>query len=104
MIHVFLITFSIVTATSVLCWVILFFAIPKLRNSHPAHFQTAGAPSWIRWHLLRFGFLRYLLSERLGSLTDSKLLFHLQVVKILWMTCLVAFAIMMASVFAHFGA
>ena len=104
MLHIFIVCFSIATTTAVICWAVLFLALPKLRHEHPDQFTAAGRPSWLSWTLLRFSFLKYLLSNDFRSINDKRLVLQLNIVRTLWIVGLFALGIMLASAFAYSGA
>ena len=101
MLQIFIASFSVATVASLICWAMLFLALPKLRHEHHAQFVAAGRPPWLTWTLLRFTLLGYLLSNMFHSIDDPRLVLQLRAIRALWIVGLFALGIALASAFAY---
>jgi hypothetical protein len=103
MVQLFIVGFTLVTLSSVVCWALVFFTVPSLRTAHPEHFVAAGKPAWMTWTLLNLSFLAYLLSDMLPTLADPPMLAKLKVLRAIWLAGLVGLAIMIVAGVLHFS-
>ena len=99
--HIFIASISVATVASLICWAMLFLALPKLRHAHHAQFVAAGRPSLLTWTLLRFPLLGYLLSNMFHSIDDPRLVLQLRAIRALWIVGLFALGIALTSAFAY---